>query len=197
MVWTGFAGLRIIHENRGLYNLCGAMIITGLPGIGKTCFLDVLFHLRVAAGLPTLYMDNPKSVMLYDNGQFGDIEYPTKKKLRMNLLEDVWCLIDSNKSFDTVPPEVLSSALFVVQASSPRFCLMALWTLSELMAGFSLTGTAESYQEIKTFYERFGGSARHVFGKFSNLNDFERKIDLAANNLSAKVIEKILQSRHH
>ncbi|KAJ7503265.1 hypothetical protein B0H11DRAFT_1984751 [Mycena galericulata] len=199
-----------LPEYRGLYNAAGAIIVTGLPGIGKTCFLRQLFHLRVAAGLPTLYMSNDRSATLYKNGQLGELKMPTTMELMENLPTETWCLVDSNVNFPTVPGEVQDTGLFIVQASSPRantmeyskkihgrsqFCLMSPWTLSELIAGYSLQPLVHTpEQNIKAFYERFGGSARNVFRRFDDSDAFEAEIDAVAATLSAKDIERVFLS---
>ncbi|KAJ6611350.1 hypothetical protein B0H10DRAFT_2056776 [Mycena sp. CBHHK59/15] len=199
-----------LPEYRGLYNAAGAIIVTGLPGIGKTCFLGLLFHLRVAADLPTLYMSDDRSATLYKNGQLGQLKIPTTMELMENLPMETWCLVDSNVHFPTVPGVVQQTALFIVQASSPRanrmeyskkihgrsqFCLMGPWTLSELITGYSLQTLARTpEQKIKAFYERFGGSARNVFGRFDDSDAFEAEIDAVAATLSAEDIERVFLS---
>ncbi|KAJ7476136.1 hypothetical protein FB451DRAFT_268202 [Mycena latifolia] len=200
-----------LPKYRNLYNVAGAIIITGLPGIGKTRFLGLLFHLRVAAGLPTLYMSEDRGAMVYKNGQLGEILNPSTIRLIQNLSPDTWCLVDSNVSFPTVPGVVQQSSRFIVHASSPganrlkyatkiegrsQFCLMKPWTLSELIMGSSLQPFAAplSEQKIEAFYKKFGGSARNVFKDGGDPDAFERAIDTAAARMNAADIERALLS---
>ncbi|KAJ7498681.1 hypothetical protein FB451DRAFT_1384477 [Mycena latifolia] len=68
---------------------------------------------------------------------------------------------------------------------------MSPWTLPELVAASSLQPTAHPEKLIKSFYETFGGSARHVYRQAHKPGDFEWKIDCAASRLSADDIERI------
>ena len=158
-----------LAENRGLFMPGCAVIITGLPGIGwlvfchqvlliesvsgKTRFLCLLFYLRVAANLPTLYMSQGDNAIVYKDSGFGWLQPPNLNwmSLKDNMPENTWCLVDSNKSLNRVPPAVIQSGLFIIQAASPRedrmkyvkgldgtfqFCLLRDWTLAELIVGY-------------------------------------------------------------
>ncbi|KAJ7225958.1 hypothetical protein GGX14DRAFT_642108 [Mycena pura] len=194
----------------GLYMPASVVIISGLPGIGKTRFLCLLFYLRVAANLPTLYMSQKDNAIVYKAGGFGRLQPPNLDwiSLRENMPKNTWCLVDSNKSLDRVPPVVIQSGLFIIQAASPRkermdyvkdlegtsqVCLMRDWTLEELIVGstFRLTSTFPFEQKMKDFFERYGGSARHAFKDLDNPT-FEADIDKAARALEAnKILQEI------
>jgi hypothetical protein len=113
---------------------------------GKTCFLALLFHLRVAANLPTLYMSDEVSMILYKNRKLGELQNTSSITLLLNMPEETWCLIDSN-----VPGFIENTQFFIVQATSPRqkrmeyvkklhgdsqLCLMSPWSLRELIMGY-------------------------------------------------------------
>ncbi|KAJ6623685.1 hypothetical protein B0H10DRAFT_777669 [Mycena sp. CBHHK59/15] len=196
-----------LAQYRNLYHKNGALIITGLPGIGKTSFLALLFHLRVAKNLPTLYMETEDSAKIFKNGQLGELRNPTDVDLTENMPPETWCLVDSNSHLTTVPGSVQESKLFIVQATSPtaermaytkkrrcQFCLMAPWTLEELIAGSSLQDWPTTEPRIKTFWEKFGGSARNVFFHADDPDSFEHEIDAAAGNFDADDIERLITS---
>ncbi|KAJ7225971.1 hypothetical protein GGX14DRAFT_642167 [Mycena pura] len=201
-----------LAENRGLFMPACAVIITGLPGIGKTRFLCLIFYLRVAANLPTLYMSQKDNAIVYKDGGFGRLQPPNLNwiSLRENMPKNTWCLVDSNKSLDRVPPAVIQSGLFIIQAVSPRkermdyvkdlhgtyqVCLMRDWTLAELIVGstFRLTSAFPLEQKMKDFFERYGGSARHAFMDVDNPT-FEADIDKAASGLEADNILRHIKS---
>ncbi|KAJ6543320.1 hypothetical protein B0H10DRAFT_1377272 [Mycena sp. CBHHK59/15] len=95
-----------LPQYQNLYHKSGAIIITGLPGIGKASFLALLFHLRVARNLPTLYMATEDSAKIFKNRQLGELRNPTDVDLTDNLPPETWCLIDSNSHLTTVPGAV-------------------------------------------------------------------------------------------
>ncbi|KAJ7749022.1 hypothetical protein DFH07DRAFT_961854 [Mycena maculata] len=93
------------------YRHSSALIITGLPGIGKALFLSVIFYLRAAAGLLTA---------------------------------------------SSLQPQVCSGV------------------------------------EIQAFFEKFGGSARHIYQDCQNLLDFDNQVNESALPLDNKVIHRIM-----
>ncbi|KAF8190009.1 hypothetical protein K438DRAFT_1971494 [Mycena galopus ATCC 62051] len=134
-----------------IYRAFGALIITGLPGIGKTVFLAVIFWLRVAANLPTAYITDPNVALVYTGTHFFVLHNPTL--IPFALEQNAWVLVDSNVRNLDPPQAVIDSGYFIVQAASPRasytqwagknqgsgirpFCLMRPWTLDELFAGY-------------------------------------------------------------
>ncbi|KAF8211468.1 hypothetical protein K438DRAFT_2011012 [Mycena galopus ATCC 62051] len=194
-------------DYRNLYHKRGVLIITGLPGIGKTSFLALIFHLRVAANLPTLYMATENSAIIFKNEQLGELKNPTDVGLALNMPPETWCLIDSTRSLTAVPGAIQQNKMFIVQATSPRgdrmeyakklrsqICLMRPWSLEELIIGSSLQEFPVAEAEIKFFFERFGGSARDVFLYAYDPNGFERDIDAAASKLGADEIESLITS---
>ncbi|KAJ7201344.1 hypothetical protein GGX14DRAFT_656372 [Mycena pura] len=194
----------------GLFMPESVVIISGLPGIGKTRFLCLLFYLRVDANLPTLYMSRDDYAIVYKDGGFGRLQSTALISLGEIMPENTWCLVDSNRYSTRVPAAVVESGLFVVQAASPRkermdyvkdlegtsqVCLMRDWTLAELIVGytFRLPFTFPSEQKLKDFFEKYGGSARHVFKDLDNPS-FEADIDKAARALDANKILQELRS---
>ncbi|KAJ7104249.1 hypothetical protein B0H15DRAFT_1016631 [Mycena belliarum] len=195
-----------LPEYRNLHRERAAIIITGVPGIGKTCFLALLFHLRVAANLPTLYMTQPYSARIYKNGQFGLLTFTEGSiDVAMNLPPETWCLVDSNAQLETVPYGIQGSGRFIIHAASPRvgrmrystklksqMCLMTPWTLEELIIGSSLQDEHPSEANIQAFHETFGGSARDAYEHANELEAFESLVDATANRFSATDIEHII-----
>ncbi|KAJ6607855.1 hypothetical protein B0H10DRAFT_2070052 [Mycena sp. CBHHK59/15] len=190
-----------LHQGN-LYRNFGALIITGLPGIGKTVLLAVIFWLRVAANLPTAYMTDPNVILVYTGAHFFVLHNPT---LVPAALEQIaWFLVDSNV--------VIDSGRFIVQAVSPRagrtqwarknqgsgirpFCLMQPWTLDELFAGSSLQIEQRTGTDMHTFFHKFGGSARHVYDESHQLVAFDGLVKEAAAKLvnDTELIMRVIQ----
>ncbi|KAF8874907.1 hypothetical protein CPB85DRAFT_1346299 [Mucidula mucida] len=85
---------------------------------GKSSLLWVLFNLRSAAGLPTLYLvDSPASTMFWKDGESYciDMNHITRYELWNILPLDTWCFIDSH----SVPEALVKSDCFILQAASP------------------------------------------------------------------------------
>ncbi|KAJ7644017.1 hypothetical protein FB45DRAFT_896682 [Roridomyces roridus] len=197
------------ERNHRLYRRGGGVIITGFPGIGKTRMLGVIFHLRAAANLATLYMSDPSSALLYQDYQFATIRECdlSTTTLGQNLPREAWCLVDSNVDFELVHPAIRSAGYFFIQATSPRkrrfayikymvqhpqFCVMAQWTLSELFDGMTLGPSCLTTEGIRNFYLRYGGSARHAFQESSNPQQFEARIQRAARQLDVREIQGLI-----
>ncbi|KAF8215965.1 hypothetical protein K438DRAFT_619165 [Mycena galopus ATCC 62051] len=194
------------HSRYGhLYRRGSALIITGLPGIGKTLLLSVIFHLRAAAGLPTAYMRSRETMLVHTGERLFMLDKPAL--LHCFVPNDAWILLDSNVDFLSPPQEVAECDRFLVQAASPRggrtawaekirgprqFCLMRPWTLTELFTGASLQPRACSGDDMQAFFRKFGGSARHVYQDSSNLLSFESRIDESAGSLDTKRIHRAM-----
>ncbi|KAF8215957.1 hypothetical protein K438DRAFT_618830 [Mycena galopus ATCC 62051] len=194
------------HSRYGhLYRRGSALIITGLPGIGKTLLLSVIFHLRVAAGLPTAYMRSRETMLVHTGERLFVLEKPAL--VHSFVPTNAWILLDSNVDFLSPPQEVAECDRFFVQAVSPRggrtawaekirgphqFCLMRPWTLAELFAGSSLQPRVCSGSDMQAFFCKFGGSARHVYQDSPNLPLFETQVDALARSLDSKVIRRIM-----
>ncbi|KAI9464223.1 hypothetical protein HD554DRAFT_2282124 [Boletus coccyginus] len=92
------------------------IIVTGMPGIGKSLLLEFILHLRNLAGLPTLFvLDNRRVDLFASDGVFrceGRID-------RSELPPSVWALVDSNTDLIGVSEWVRSLGCFIVQAASP------------------------------------------------------------------------------
>ncbi|KAJ7445892.1 hypothetical protein FB451DRAFT_1568005 [Mycena latifolia] len=181
-----------------LYREFGALIITGLPGIGKTVFLAVIFWLRVAAHLPTAYMTDPNVTVVYTGARFFVLHNPVL--IPVALEQDAWFLLDSNVHNMDPPQVVIDSGRFIVQATSPRashtkwagksqgsgihsFCMMQPWTLGELFAGSSLQIEQRTGTDMHNFFQKFGGSARHVYDESHRLAAFDDLVREAAATL--------------
>ncbi|KAJ7227829.1 hypothetical protein B0H12DRAFT_1148442 [Mycena haematopus] len=190
------------HPRHGhFYRRGSALIITGLPGIGQTRFLSVIFYLRVAARLPTAYMRSRDVMLVYN----GDRLFVLRKSYLVHLAVpmNAWILLDSNVDFSSPHQEVAECDRFIVQAASSRagrtawaekirgprqFCLMKPWTLEELFAGSSLQPQICSGSDMHTFFDKFGGSARHVYEDSHDLPAFEALVDESARSLDSKII---------
>ncbi|KAF8910226.1 hypothetical protein CPB85DRAFT_1455577 [Mucidula mucida] len=171
----------------------GGIVLTGLPGIGKSFlvhfmrfalsasyFLWVLFNLRSAAGLPTLYLlDSPASTMFWKDGESYciDMNHITCYELWNILPLDTWCLIDSH----SVPEALIKSDCFILQAASPSrtetmgpqraHCRT---TQEELFRNFNCDET-----HLTEFHHLYGGSARDAYSFAHHRKDFEVSLELA------------------
>ncbi|KAJ7505326.1 hypothetical protein B0H11DRAFT_1904692 [Mycena galericulata] len=172
-----------------LYREFGALIITGLAGIecmtGKTALLAVIFWLRVAANLPTAYITDPDVVLVYTGTDFFILTNPTF--LPAALEQNTWVLVDSNVRNVDPPQAVIDSGRFIVQAASPR----ASRTQSSLQLE-QRTGA-----DMHAFFQKFGGSARHVYDESHQLPAFDDQVKEAAATLvnDTQLIMRVIQLR--
>ncbi|KAI0277373.1 hypothetical protein BC826DRAFT_1181798, partial [Russula brevipes] len=147
---------RVLKSSCGPYG--GGVIITGHPGIGKTVS-------------PTYFQYSPDFVILFDNRGvrvvspvFGDPDAP----------DEAWALIDSNAKVETVPWIFGRSDCpnFVVVAAPPRSMR---WE-SLLHNSRVLQMVPPREQDIQTFFEAYGPSARDCFHSCSDLVSYDRAI---------------------
>ncbi|KAJ7782712.1 hypothetical protein B0H16DRAFT_1709561 [Mycena metata] len=139
------------------------LILTGLPGIGKTYLLYAIFALRVACDLPTLFMSAPDTVFIWQKGKYTYVKRLGLPQL-FSLPRNTWCLIDSDHE---LPNAVLESRLFVVQAASPHEQRLQ-WQKKNpgtlgLQNNYKLGPRFVSEAQIVEFYTRYGGSARDAY----------------------------------
>lgn len=101
----------------------GGLVVTGLPGIGdsvlsmfpvctdwstttgKTCFLWLIWHLRRAQNLPTMYVKSTRQARLWkDNKLYHiDLSQIAIRDLKPALPRNTWCLVASNRELVDVP----------------------------------------------------------------------------------------------
>ncbi|KAF9034500.1 hypothetical protein BDZ89DRAFT_515498 [Hymenopellis radicata] len=161
----------------------GGVVLTGLPGIGKSSFLWVVYNLRCAAGLPTLYVaESPSSSILWKGGKPYGINMITinREQLRQALPTDTWCLVDSDSTHVSIPEPLVTGRRFIIQAASPgvnrmqwmkkvmgtSYLIMRPWDCGELIAGRQCQQEAfRIYDETQLvdFYNLYGGSARDAY----------------------------------
>ncbi|KIK61791.1 hypothetical protein GYMLUDRAFT_577853 [Collybiopsis luxurians FD-317 M1] len=156
------------------------LVITGLPGIGKTHFIHYIWVLRICLDLPTILCES-QELLLWKNGHL----YGTRlTDLSFSLLqeyvpEDTWCLFDSNNEVAEVPYVMYKYPCFILQASFPRenrlewtrktsvtFFLMREWSADELVAGLQIQPSGfnhSSANQLRTFCLKLGGSARDAY----------------------------------
>ncbi|KAJ7119439.1 hypothetical protein C8R44DRAFT_788083 [Mycena epipterygia] len=204
-----FVGQLHLFQPRGL------LVITGLPGIGKTMFLKLIFHLRVAANLPTLLMSSEHKATIYINGEVWNVSAADiQEALETGWIPDeTWCLLDCNPVFHHIPQPFAESRCFVVLAASPRsenlmstkefltrYCIMRPWSLPELYDGLQFQDDRATNRPtpaaLKAFFERYGGSARHAYTHSCdriNLDAFETTITHAVDRLR-KIDKNVLRS---
>ncbi|KAJ6513366.1 hypothetical protein C8R45DRAFT_1154572 [Mycena sanguinolenta] len=182
------------------------LVMTGLPGIGKTMFLRFIFHLRVTTRLPTLYMENNSFAIVFVPGNTWKVPATALFDiLELDLIPtETWCLIDCNPEFHAIPTEVVRGPRFVMLAASPRnvpsvkdfattrYCVMRPWTLQELCDGLQfqtfLTSKRPNPRNLEEFFDRFGGSARLAYQKSADPQSiilFEANTRKAARNLDS------------
>ncbi|KAF9048208.1 hypothetical protein BDZ89DRAFT_1057781 [Hymenopellis radicata] len=188
------------------------LVLTGLPGIGKSRFLRVVLHLRIAAGLPSLYVPHsPTAALLWKEGKASQVNMHTLHDFRFrNLLPtDTWCLVDSNSDIPTVPAILVESERFIIQAASPglsrmawmkkvvgtRYFVMKPWDCGELIAGRqcqNARGRTANETQLADFHHLYGGSARDAYSFAHRIPAFESRLPLAFNRLRSDSIARIV-----
>ncbi|KDQ10884.1 hypothetical protein BOTBODRAFT_177771 [Botryobasidium botryosum FD-172 SS1] len=188
----------------------------GHPGVGKTLWLYYTLVLRLAVGLPTIFVNNPNHLYTFNHSGafiFKDYESPFEdnagEMFKCCITRDCWCLVDSNAHLIGVPEFIMSQNRFVVQAASPHaertkwtqktpyeytHYFMRPWTLSELIAGFNLASALPSEAEFAAYYARHIPSARTAYqhARAESMPLFEDKIREDLKDLSFERFRSLL-----
>ncbi|KAJ6581229.1 hypothetical protein B0H19DRAFT_1251457 [Mycena capillaripes] len=177
------------------FRLRGVVIITGVPGIGKTSFLKAIFQLRANANLLTIFIQSAQSGIVYKNGKAGRLNGLLRTNLYPNLPRSTWVLVDSNSNLKTIPGEVLETDFFIIHAVSPRerlvtkcddragaqLCVMEPWSLGTYRWSFTTD---------------FGGSAHDAYVHALDQRNFEvyiNALDFPADTIRSSASTASLQ----
>ncbi|KAG7096387.1 hypothetical protein E1B28_003831 [Marasmius oreades] len=96
----------------------GVLIVCGMPGIGKSCFLYYVLVERLLANLPTCFQtERDRFTYWCDKGVFNCDMEPLRIGFRIP--SSVWFLIDSNMDIVSPSSDILRTCARVIQAASP------------------------------------------------------------------------------
>ncbi|KAL5480248.1 hypothetical protein ACEPAI_1518 [Sanghuangporus weigelae] len=186
--------------------------VTGTPGIGKSMFLIYVLVLRLLAGKPTVFRDKLSHGFLLDAS--GVIIVSSDALDTVSQPEGTWFLVDSGQELGSVTQDIITACRisngFVIQSASPRTprfawftkignripwkMYMAPWSLEELIAGrdLQLNIAHLSGQQIKDFTEKFGSSARYVYGGASSPSSHEELVKEKIGVLNFDVMKELI-----
>ncbi|KAJ6560464.1 hypothetical protein B0H19DRAFT_1147833 [Mycena capillaripes] len=183
----------------------GAVVVTGLPGIGKSGFSRYILSLRVMAGLPTVIVQSIDTLIYYHEGY--STTHPITIDFVDSLPQDTWTIVDCRQSVKTVPEPVQLTPSFLVQLLSPReegvawvskalpvpaFLAMSPWTAEELIAArtvqYDPLVRRTTDDDLRLFVQRYGGSARDAYLYACDQARFSDKVDAALERISAEGI---------
>ncbi|KAJ6515664.1 hypothetical protein C8R45DRAFT_957285 [Mycena sanguinolenta] len=173
------------------------ILITGIPGIGKSAFARFVISLRCMARLPTVHMSETSRLEVFHDGQrIAHKQVENVKNVICGLPKNTWILVDTNPNFAQVPPDVTDTRFFILQVMSPCpeyaswinksmpkpvIIVMKPWTAEELIAArccqvdkVSFSATDHQLQE---FVELYGGSARDAYLSASKMAAHEKDVD--------------------
>ncbi|KAF7302133.1 hypothetical protein MIND_00780100 [Mycena indigotica] len=179
------------------------LVLTGCPGNGKSFFLAAIFLLRIAAGLPTVFVRSHTHLLIFRDGHLGEmkpVDYPLDNHLSLNLPENAWILVDTSDELPNLPPVLKISKHFIVQAASlcdERFkytrttgagcliqCVLKPFTIQDILAARSLNRDCHATEAaLVEFFEKYGGSARHAYAEAAAPDRFASEVLRAANAL--------------
>ncbi|KAF9070454.1 hypothetical protein BDP27DRAFT_611867 [Rhodocollybia butyracea] len=186
------------------------LITTGLPGIGKTLFLFLIWHLRRAENFPTLFMVHPDSALLWKDSRLM-LSQVVPEDVPAMIPSEAWCLVDSNRSLIDVPEFLTARGCFIIQAASPReprmewkkkhtnvdYLVMKPWSAEELVSGLQLqdiSRTKTTADSLVKFRDRSGGSALDAYRYASDMSLCEAVISGAARRINGDMVERAFTS---
>ncbi|THH29214.1 hypothetical protein EUX98_g4970 [Antrodiella citrinella] len=189
--------------------------VTGQPGIGKSVLLIIILILRLAAGLPTVLIDQADYMTLFIDGKVYSIPMAPLRIIEF-FPRHLWILFDSNHDVFTPRSRLLGSYLFLVQAASPRneriawrkkssihLWYMKTWTLVELLLGRQFQRTGDVCEEVylKLYWSKYAPSARlaYKYGNETTLRRCDKDTQNQIKRLSYDNLYKVFQdaSAHH
>ncbi|KAJ7856623.1 hypothetical protein B0H13DRAFT_2672974 [Mycena leptocephala] len=190
--------------------LTHGIVVTGMPGIGKSIFARYVLALRCMVNLPTVFIDHPNYMDIYNNNQVRTVV------LHRAFLRDIptstWIIVDCNQELQTVPQSVFKTRAFIMQVMSPheahaewvkkrlpRAGLLAMeaWSAEELIAAQSAQGTEDTQliesQQLVHFVERFGGSARDAYAFAEEPGAYEEQLGIAFGQVTALSMSAVIE----
>ncbi|KAH9177660.1 hypothetical protein EDB89DRAFT_2064625 [Lactarius sanguifluus] len=162
----------VLQQDHSIAEDCGGVIVTGQPGIGKTCFLYYLLFRRLSERRPVA-LEQPEFFILFHEG--GVYRYPLKADPRY-LPDGTWVLSDSNdeapKPCSTFRSAAKLRIAWLIQTSSPQMKRWEDWvkycdadtfvmnhvSIEEITALSKIFGLDVS--NIQRLYRKWGPSAR-------------------------------------
>ncbi|KAL5480156.1 hypothetical protein ACEPAI_1426 [Sanghuangporus weigelae] len=186
--------------------------VTGTPGIGKSMFLIYVLVLRLLAGKPTFFRDKLSHGFLLDASGVSIVSSDALDTESQP--EGTWFLVDSGQELESVTQDIITACRisngFVIQSAPPRTpnfawftkignrmpwkIYMAPWSLEELIAGRDLQrhNAHLSEQQIKDFTEKFGTSARYVYGGAHTPSSHERLVKEKISILNLDIMKDLI-----
>ncbi|KAI0048381.1 hypothetical protein FA95DRAFT_1071608 [Auriscalpium vulgare] len=185
----------------------GGMCLTGHPGIGKTVMLLLTLHLRVLAGVSTVWQSHPGHLFYYDKTGVEQFHLSEGHSFRW-MSAETWCLLDSNKALVDVPLCLQDVDCFIFQAPSPRsermqwlkkrplacIYVMKPWTLIETITGQCCRKEDRRKPEetIEYFFRKFAPSVHVLYG-LNSLDAYARAVSRMAQNVTLDSLEALLR----
>lgn len=185
------------------------VVVTGMPGIGKSLFLYFVLIERILNGQCTAYQRSPNSVILM-------LDRHDVRIFRANACFDcqgfpgTWALVDSNATLGQPRDEFMDthSDFYLVQATSPQparwkawkkqlsaaMAVMKPWSWKELyIGGTQFISPPLEDLTLRNVCVKYGGSARHCYTlakSCANVTEWEERIpDLLARMPDISVFE--------
>ncbi|KAJ6515350.1 hypothetical protein C8R45DRAFT_206618 [Mycena sanguinolenta] len=159
------------------------ILITGVPGIGKSVFTRFVLCLRCMAGLPTVYMNEARRLEVFHEGQrIAHEQVWNIEEVLWALPENTWIIVDTNPNFAQVPRDVTNTRFFILQVMPPcpeyaywikksillpRIIVMKPWSAEELITArwsqVNEASLAATDNQLREFVQLYGGSARDAY----------------------------------
>ncbi|KAH9010689.1 hypothetical protein EDB84DRAFT_1570276 [Lactarius hengduanensis] len=176
---------------------CGGVVVTGQPGIGKTCFLYYLLFRRLSERRPVA-LEQPKFFILFHEG--GVYRYSLNADTRY-LPDGTWALSDSNdeapKPCTTFRSASKLRTAWIVQTTSPvetrwrdwrKYCKAGMFVMNHVSIE-DITALSKVFNldvsdvsNIQRLYRKWGPSARTCLDllQFGAEAEHEHSVDVAA-----------------
>ncbi|EDR10636.1 uncharacterized protein LACBIDRAFT_317318 [Laccaria bicolor S238N-H82] len=182
----------------------------GHAGIGKTTFLSVVLRLRLEAGLPTLFMNEPSGFYFFSEGKTFEYRVDRARKIRANDLPHLplttWCLVKTGRHLEEVPDYLRMLCLFILEAASPRgshfrrpsnttTCtqyIMKPWSLKDILSGRQLQQHVHPERVLANAFANFGPSAWIVYSQAGHILTWESRLKSYAQSVTVGALENAI-----
>ncbi|EDR14507.1 uncharacterized protein LACBIDRAFT_305166 [Laccaria bicolor S238N-H82] len=182
----------------------------GHAGIGKTTFLFVVLRLRLEAGLPTLFMNEPNGFYFFNEGKTYKYWVDSARKTRANDLPNLplttWCLVKTGRHLEEVPQYLRMLRLFILEAASPHgshfrrpsnsmTCtqyIMKPWSLKDILSGRQLQQQVHPERVLANALANFGPSARIVYSQAGHSLTWESRLKRYAQSVTIGALENAI-----
>ncbi|KAH9017447.1 hypothetical protein EDB84DRAFT_1276537 [Lactarius hengduanensis] len=187
-----------------------SVVITGQPGVGKSCWLTYALCQRLVEGEPVVWFSGTRRYLFVNEGVFEiPLDYPSP-----NFKTRIWTLIDADDCKDGIPDYLgpHRTQHLIILSSSPKssrwqlltkttecsIAIMNPWTREEISQAAVIHGLEANDPRIDEMYNQYGPTPRICLSFVRNeflFAAYESRYESALSGLSLTKLGNIASAK--